>query len=181
MVFKIDPHGNESTFYSFTGEPDGGQPEGALILDQQGNLYGTTNTGGNQTLWGVVFKLDPAGRETVLYAFNGLTDGGGPFATALARDHNGSLYGIAQSGGDLSGCGGGGCGVIFKIAACHTATCHGEDDADTATTNSAAVTQHPSTVALANPGLRDRGTMDRLRARQFPAYPSFRHATPPTN
>jgi uncharacterized repeat protein (TIGR03803 family) len=132
VVFKIDTHGNESTFYSFTGGSDGGWPYGALILDPHGNLYGTTNTGGNETQWGVVFKLDPSSRETVLYMFNGLADGGGPFATGLVRDHNGNLYGITQSGGDLSGCGGGGCGVIFKISACHTTTCHGEDDADTA-------------------------------------------------
>jgi uncharacterized repeat protein (TIGR03803 family) len=149
VVFKIDPHGNESTLYSFTGGPDGGWPYGALILDPQGNLYGTTNTGGNETQWGVVFKLNPAGTETVLYTFNGEADGGGPFATGMVRDHNGSLYGMTQNGGDLSCPSGGGlgCGVIFKIAACHTATCHGEDDADTASAMTDPATVVHSTAA----------------------------------
>ena len=174
VVFKIDTHGNESTFYSFTGGSDGGWPYGALTLDPQGNLYGTTNTGGNETEWGVVFKLDTAGRETVLYTFNGLADGGGPFATSLLRDHNGNLYGMTQSGGDLNnGCSELlGCGVIFKIAACHTATCHGEDDTDPtgAMIDPARVVQHPSTSAPATAVVSDRATRDRLADRRFRGY-----------
>jgi uncharacterized repeat protein (TIGR03803 family) len=129
VVFKIDTNNNnhESTLYTFTGGADGGQPIGALVRDPQGNLYGTTYIGGNTNAQaGVVFKLDTTGRETVLYTFSGGTDGASPFATSLVRDRNGNMFGITGLGGDLSGCGGGGCGVIFKIAACHTSTCHGE-------------------------------------------------------
>ena len=146
VIFKIDANGHESTLYAFTGGADGGVPYGGLIRDSKGNLYGDTNGGGNSSQFGVVFKLDTSGRETVLYTFNGLADGGGPTAS-LVRDNNGNLFGIAPFGGDPNGCGIG-CGVAFEIAACHTALCHGEDDADNATaTNPATVIQPPSTAA----------------------------------
>ena len=185
VVFKIDPHGNESTLYSFTGGPDGGWPYGALILDPQRNLYGTTNTGGNETQWGVVFKLNPAGRETVLYTFNGEADGGGPFATGMVRDHNGNLYGMTQNGGDLSCPSGGGlgCGVIFKIAACHSALCQGEDETDPtgATIVPAADGGSHQTVAQANPALTDRATLDRRAAQRFPGHRLGGATTAPAN
>jgi len=62
-----------------------------------------------------VFKLDRAGKETVLYSFTGATDGGTPFSD-LIRDDDGNLYGTASSGGER-GCLGGGfyCGVVFEV------------------------------------------------------------------
>jgi uncharacterized repeat protein (TIGR03803 family) len=45
-VFKLDPSGNETILYNFTGGTDGGNPEGSLTLDSKGNLYGTALTGG---------------------------------------------------------------------------------------------------------------------------------------
>jgi uncharacterized repeat protein (TIGR03803 family) len=54
--------------YSFTGGADGGLPQAGVIRDPAGNLYGTTAIGGTAG-WGVVFKLDTAGNETVLYDF----------------------------------------------------------------------------------------------------------------
>ena len=48
----------ESTLYSFTGGADGADPEGTLIWDTDGNLYGTT-PGGGASGAGVVFKLTP--------------------------------------------------------------------------------------------------------------------------
>ena len=122
-----------------------------------------------------MFKLDLSGRETVLYAFSGLADGGGPFATSLVRDPNGNLYGIAQSGGD-SGCGfNGSCGVLFKISACHTATCRGGDDTDTPTaaTNPATSTDDPSTLVPADPANRDLPTLNQLRSRRLPGSHSL--------
>ena len=137
VVFKVDMHGNESVLYSFTGGTDGGFPQADLVRDQHGNLYGTTlfggvpgGCGGGPGYCGVVFKLDTAGRETVLYAFTGQADGQGP--NGLLRDQNGNLYGTTENGGDLGSqqgwCFGAGCGVVFKISACHTAICHGEDE-----------------------------------------------------
>jgi len=72
-VFKLDRKGNETILYSFTGGTDGGGNDGGisgLIRDEAGNLYGTTNAGGDLSACGigcgVVFKVDPAGNETVI-------------------------------------------------------------------------------------------------------------------
>ena len=93
-----------------------------MIRDAAGNLYGTTNYGGDFSGslcagvgCGVAFKLDPTGKETVLYTFTGGTDGANPNADLL-QDEEGSLYGTASGGGDLSCNPPHGCGVVFKIA-----------------------------------------------------------------
>jgi uncharacterized repeat protein (TIGR03803 family) len=93
VVFKLDPGGNETVLYRFTGGADGGYPRGGVILDSAGNLYGTTSAGGiNYPGPGVVFKLDTTGHYTVLYSFTGGADGGDP-GGSLARDSAGNLYG----------------------------------------------------------------------------------------
>ena len=56
-VFKLDRAYNETVLYSFTGGNDGGGPRGALIMDNAGNLYGTTSVGGGLSAFGTVFKL----------------------------------------------------------------------------------------------------------------------------
>jgi hypothetical protein len=61
-----------------------------------------------------VFKLDPTGKETVLYSFPRLADGSGPCAAPI-MDKKGNLYGTTTAGGDLGGCGGYGCGVVYKL------------------------------------------------------------------
>lgn len=125
VVFKLDPWGNETVLYSFTGGADGGNPDAGLIRDEAGNFYGTTLAGGNLSSpsclpargCGVVFKLDPWGKETVLYSFSGGADGGFPMA-GLIRDTWGNLYGTAAFGGNLTSplCAFfGGCGVVFKL------------------------------------------------------------------
>jgi uncharacterized repeat protein (TIGR03803 family) len=60
-----------------------------------GSLYGTTRTGG-ATGFGVVYQLDAAGRETVLYNFTGGADGGEP-TTGVIRDSAGNLYGTTAN------------------------------------------------------------------------------------
>ena len=107
VVYKVDTAGQETTLYSFTIGADGGQPYAGVIRDSAGNLYGTTYYGGTAGA-GVVYKLDPAGQETVLYSFTGGADGGSPRAGVI-RDAAGNLYGTAYSGGTESS------GVIFKI------------------------------------------------------------------
>jgi uncharacterized repeat protein (TIGR03803 family) len=119
---KLTALAMRALFTPLREEPMGGYPVGGLVRDPQGNLYGTANGYGNQTGNGTVFKLNPAAKETTLYQFSGLADGGGPGAT-LVRDHNGNLFGTTENGGDDSACGGIGCGVIFEISACPTATC----------------------------------------------------------
>ena len=90
----------------------------ALIRDAAGNLYGTTGAGGGPGNHGVVFKLDPAGNETVLYAFKGEPDGSQPNGE-LIQDAAGNFYGTTVwgtcLGGDTPDCQTGGCGVVFKI------------------------------------------------------------------
>jgi uncharacterized repeat protein (TIGR03803 family) len=115
-VFRIDAAGKETVLHSFTGAADGAAPWSGLIRDSAGRLYGTTS-GGGASGNGVVYRLDTAGMETVLYSFMGGTDGSYPIA-GLIRDSGGTLYGTTLYGG-LTGtpnCSGlGGCGVVFKL------------------------------------------------------------------
>jgi uncharacterized repeat protein (TIGR03803 family) len=102
-----------SVLYAFTGGANGSLPSDGVIRDSAGNIYGTTRTGGTHD-YGTVFKLTPAGVQTVLHSFTGGTDGGYP-AGSLIRDAAGNLYGAADTGGILSCSPGLGCGTIFKI------------------------------------------------------------------
>ena len=122
IVFKISPEGKETTLYSFYygGKGlDGEQPSGTLILDAEGNLYGTTQDGGGDGLYGDVYKLSPAGEETILYSFFGDDDGENPMA-GVVRDAAGNLYGTTYQGGNKGNCYGGffysGCGTAFEIS-----------------------------------------------------------------
>jgi uncharacterized repeat protein (TIGR03803 family) len=108
-VFKIDPAGEKTVLYSFTGSTDGGYPMAGVVLDTEGNLYGTTFGGGSSGA-GTVFKVDPIGEETVFYAFTGSTDGGYPEAGVI-RDSKGNLYGTTYSGGTDS------LGTVFEVNA----------------------------------------------------------------
>jgi len=112
VIFKVDRTGHESVLYSFQGGLEGGFSETALVADNAGNLYGTTADGGDYGI-GTVFKLDPAGTLTTLYAFSGL-DGSGP--NDLMRDAAGNFYGTTVTGGEGPGCLGG-CGVVYKLDA----------------------------------------------------------------
>jgi uncharacterized repeat protein (TIGR03803 family) len=99
--------------YNFTGGSDGGEPFG-LVEDAAGNLYGTTGIGGDPNCQcGTVFKLDKAGRLTVLHTFANGSDGAFPYAT-LALSEN-MLYGAANSGGAVNCYYGSGCGLLFQI------------------------------------------------------------------
>jgi uncharacterized repeat protein (TIGR03803 family) len=120
-VFRVAPDGAETVLYSFAGGKDGADPEAALIMDGAGNFYGTTSGGGTGGCegygCGTVFRLAPDGTETVLHTFckkSGCTDGSTPTA-GLIMDKSGNLYGTtAGSGG--TGCYGGGCGTVFRLA-----------------------------------------------------------------
>ena len=109
-MFKLDTTGNETVLYSFTGYPeDGAYPHAGLVRDTQGNLYGTTEQGGDSG-WGTVFKVDTIGRETVLHTFTG-TGGDGAYPEAgLVRDAQGNLYGTTESGLGASSL-----GMVFKL------------------------------------------------------------------
>lgn len=106
-VVRIKPNGALITFHKFNGS-DGKGPSGDLLLDSAGNIYGTTFDGGGFCDCGVVYKLDPAGNETVLHIFTGSPDGSQPLA-GLVRDAAGNLYGTTSNGGNIDD------GTIFKI------------------------------------------------------------------
>ena len=121
-VFKLDTSGKKTILHNFLGGSDGNAPYGKLVRDSAGNLYGTTEFGGNTSVMcegspgcGTVFKISPTGKETILYKFTGGTDGGMPLA-GLWRDSSGNLYGTTSGGGNI-GCNyiAIGCGVVFKV------------------------------------------------------------------
>jgi uncharacterized repeat protein (TIGR03803 family) len=102
---------NFKTLHGFTGGNDGRDPSGALIFDQAGNLYSTTQGGGSGS--GTIFELTPnqdgSWTETVLYSFAGGEDGARPFAS-LIFDSAGNLYGTTYEGGKD------GAGTIFELS-----------------------------------------------------------------
>jgi len=114
VVFKLSPAGDYTVLYTFSGGADGGNPVAGVVRDQAGNLYGTTQYGGRAgcvaTGCGVVYRVDPAGQETVLHTFTGGSDGGDPYAGVIL-DAAGNLYGTASAGGANGG------GVLCRIAA----------------------------------------------------------------
>jgi uncharacterized repeat protein (TIGR03803 family) len=75
--------------------------------DPAGNLYGTTRSGGSANA-GVVYKVDAAGHEKILYNFTGGPDGGFP-AAGVILDPAGNLYGTTYGGGT------GNVGVVYKL------------------------------------------------------------------
>ncbi len=102
---------SQTVLYNFSGGSDGGGPEGGVIIDQAGNLYGTT-AGGGAYGNGVVFRLTPLNggwTETVLYSFQGPADGSFPDA-GLIMDSAGNLYGTTLYGGSGNG------GTVFKLS-----------------------------------------------------------------
>jgi uncharacterized repeat protein (TIGR03803 family) len=115
VVFKLDTSGKATVLHAFTRTGgDGANPYDGLVQDPKGNLYGTTVNGGSSSAaacfggCGVVFRINTAGKETVLYRFRGGTDGANPFA-GLVRDAKGNLYGTTQYGGTS------GYGTVFKL------------------------------------------------------------------
>ncbi len=114
-VFKISANGTESVLHSFGDSTDGRVPIASVIIDANGNLYGTTNLGGDYG-YGTVFKLSPDNTqpsgyaESVLYSFGGNgADGQYPQAK-LIMDANGNLYGTTYLGGTNSN------GTVFKLS-----------------------------------------------------------------
>jgi uncharacterized repeat protein (TIGR03803 family) len=123
VVFKMTLGANgswtETVLYKFKGGNDGAGPAGRLLFDSAGNLYGTTETGGNPEVCngegcGTVFKLSPNSNgtwtENVLHAFLGSTDAAQP-ALGVVMDAAGNLYGSA-GGGCIEECN----GTIFKLS-----------------------------------------------------------------
>jgi uncharacterized repeat protein (TIGR03803 family) len=130
-VFRLSPNANGSwaktVLYDFTGlNGDGLSPSGNLVFDSAGNLYGTTQLGGDLSDYcanfypgcGTAYKLTPTASgpwtETVLYTFSSAV-GGNPIA-GLTIDHAGNLFGTTLQGGP-GGCflATSGCGSLFEL------------------------------------------------------------------
>ncbi|MBV9692560.1 MAG: hypothetical protein JO261_02560 [Alphaproteobacteria bacterium] len=110
-VFKLMPDGTLTVLHIFARkDEDGSDPEGGLVQDEAGNLYGTTYSGPlNVDGHGIVFEIAPEGSEKVLYTFTGGSDGGNPKA-GLIIDKAGNLYGTTLYGGSHDR------GTVFKLA-----------------------------------------------------------------
>ena len=106
-VFKLDPLGNETVLYMFTGGADGAIPQGGLLRDKAGNLYGTTYKGGDTNL-GTVFRINANGQFQTLHSFAGGAEGARPTGR-LIRDAAGNLYGTTSVGGPANE------GTVFKL------------------------------------------------------------------
>jgi uncharacterized repeat protein (TIGR03803 family) len=113
-VFKVTPKGALTVLYNFAGGSDGAGPIGNLVRDKAGNFYGVTSAGGVTASCeigcGTIFKVTPAGKESVLYRFTGGADGSGP-NWPVTLDAAGNLYGYnfnthSSDEGD---------GIIYKL------------------------------------------------------------------
>jgi len=113
-IFELSPDGgggwNEAVLYRFTGQWDGAYPSD-VIVDNQGNLYGTTEFYGVGE-YGVVFELSPGAggwTYTVLYDFTDNGDGAYP-SSGLVMDSSRNLYGGTATGGKQ------GNGIVFELS-----------------------------------------------------------------
>lgn len=113
VVFELVRSQNwtEQILYNFSGGLDGGVPSSPLLRDSAGNLYGTTQSGGQYGA-GTVFALlltRSGWTERVLWTFNGTSDGNAPSGNlAYVR---GSVYGTTQlAGGNCD------CGTVYKLS-----------------------------------------------------------------
>jgi uncharacterized repeat protein (TIGR03803 family) len=122
-VFELENTANgwkEKVLYRFAGGQDGFEPVGGVILDNSGNLYGTTASGGSSGA-GTVFKLAPNSKggwtKSILFSFEFGNSSTGMFPTAdLVFDARGNLYGTASRGGSGgTSCYTSGCGAVFEL------------------------------------------------------------------
>jgi uncharacterized repeat protein (TIGR03803 family) len=107
-VFAVTGNGTETVLHSFLGGSDGATPNGGVIENSAGVLFGTTTAGGTAGA-GVVYSLQ-GNTEKVLYSFAGGTDGAHPQA-GLVLDAKGNLYGTTNAGGAS------GNGTVFELVA----------------------------------------------------------------
>jgi uncharacterized repeat protein (TIGR03803 family) len=102
-LFKVTPAGVRSTVYSFTTA--NGTGPSRLTPNTDGNIYGTTQTGGIPNV-GTLFKIDPAGQVTT-YIFDGAAVGGSP--SQLFEGESQNLYGATLTGGASNH------GTVFRL------------------------------------------------------------------
>jgi uncharacterized repeat protein (TIGR03803 family) len=121
LIFKLTPTGNgyrQSILYAFRGGKDGATPRN-VVADAAGNLYGTTDLGGDSRNsscpngCGTIYMLSPTARgyrESTVYRFHGGADGYLPSAGGVFVDAAASIYGQTSLGGTACGC-----GTIYRL------------------------------------------------------------------
>ncbi len=114
VLYKVDTRGNETVLYTFTGGADGAWPNGSLLLDAKGDLFGTAIEGGDLNCGnsispgcGVAVAVTAAGVEKVMHTFKG-PDGATPGA-ALLRDAAGNFFSTTSYGGTTNA------GTVFEL------------------------------------------------------------------
>ncbi len=124
VAFELSPNGSggwtPAVIHNFCGPKDGCGPSGTLVLDNAGNLYGTTAYGGGGPSLGTVYKLSPvtkgkkkklAWKEEVLHSFEGGTGDAGETFAGVVLDADGNIYGTTPAGGINNA------GVVFELVA----------------------------------------------------------------
>jgi uncharacterized repeat protein (TIGR03803 family) len=117
-VFELSNSGGsweQTVLHNFGSGFDGANPQGPLVFDSHGNLFGTTVIGGGRD-GGAVYEMTLANgvwTETVLYSFGATNDGYLPYG-GLTLDAKGNVYGTTQAGGS-NPCIGLGCGIVFQL------------------------------------------------------------------
>jgi uncharacterized repeat protein (TIGR03803 family) len=115
LVYELQASNNYApvVLYAFNGDGNGGcEPFGRVVLDVQGNIFGTTYDGGANGN-GAVYELTPGigWQETILHSFD-ITDGSGP-QSGLITDGANDWFGTTSSGGS------GKWGTVFEISNVH--------------------------------------------------------------
>ena len=109
IYYRISHAGVFETLGNFTGAANGGQPFGEMVLASDGNLYGTTSSGGSGSQ-GTIFRLNTAGVLTTVFNFpNDNTLAGSTPRGTLIQGSDGNLYGTTLGGGANNR------GVIFRL------------------------------------------------------------------
>jgi uncharacterized repeat protein (TIGR03803 family) len=107
LCLQIHAQSTETVLHAFTGPPnDGARPQGGVVFDQSGNLFGATSEGGNsrctRTGCGTLYELSPDGSGSwayaTIYTYLGGADGADP-GTTPAVDGKGNVYVSALDGG----------------------------------------------------------------------------------
>ncbi len=114
-VFNVTTSGQLKNLHSFGATTtDGANPTGGLTLGTDGNFYGTTMQGGNESM-GTIFKITPTGTLTILHNFNTFKDGAFPWGPPILAS-DGNFYGTTSGGGENSR------GIVYKITSSGTFT-----------------------------------------------------------
>jgi len=129
VVFKLSQNTSgawqETPLFHFSGSATGAGPLGDLVMDASGNLFGADLSGGGGGCsgaapgCGLIYELSPTSTgswpENILHVFTNGPDGAVPF-DGLTPDGAGNYFGTTANAGNLGGCGGIGCGVVFELS-----------------------------------------------------------------